>query len=210
MSIKVAIVEDDTGVRQSLGALISGTPGFQCTGSYPNAEAALKQIPRDWPDVVLMDINLPGASGINCVAKLKALRPKVQIIIFTVHEDTNEIFKSLMAGASGYLIKDTPPAEILEAIGDVHRGGSPMSSHIARKVVDYFQHKGRTSEDIEALSGREMEVLTQLAKGHRYKEIADDLSISVLTVRSHLQRIYDKLHVRSRTEAVVKFLAGRS
>src|SRR5882724_8973800 len=122
MSIKVAIVEDDTGVRQSLGALISGTAGFQCTGGYPSAEAALKQIPRDWPDVILMDINLPGASGINCVAKLKALKPKIQIIIFTVHENTNEIFKSLMAGASGYLIKDTPPAEILEAIADVHRG----------------------------------------------------------------------------------------
>ena len=210
MPIKVAIVEDDTGVRQSLEALISGTPGFQCTGSYANAEAALRRTPRDWPDVILMDINLPGDSGITCTAKIKAVRPKVQVIIFTVHADTNEIFKSLMAGASGYLIKDTPPAQILEAIADVHGGGSPMSSQIARKVVDYFQSKGRTSEDVETLSNRELEVLTQLAKGHRYKEIAADLSISVLTVRSHLQRIYEKLHVRSRTEAVVKFLAGRS
>jgi DNA-binding NarL/FixJ family response regulator len=157
-----------------------------------------------------MDINLPGDSGITCVTKLKALKPKVQVIIFTVHADTNEIFKSLMAGASGYLVKQTPPAQILEAIADVHRGGSPMSSQIARKVVDYFQSKGRTSEDVETLSNRELQVLTQLAKGHRYKEIADDLSISVLTVRSHLQRIYEKLQVRSRTEAVVKFLAGRS
>jgi DNA-binding NarL/FixJ family response regulator len=210
MPIKVAIVEDDTGVRQSLEALISGTPGFQCTGSYANAETALRRTSHDWPDVILMDINLPEDSGITCVAKMKALRPKVQVIMFTVHADTNEIFKSLMAGASGYLIKDTPPAQILEAIEDVHRGGSPMSSQIARKVVDYFQRKGRTSEDVETLSNRELEVLTQLAKGHRYKEIADDLSISVLTVRSHLQRIYEKLQVRSRTEAVVKFLAGRS
>jgi len=210
MPIKVAIVEDDTGVRQSLEALISGTPGFECIGSHANAEAALRRIPHDWPDVILMDINLPGDSGIACVTKLKALKPKVQVIIFTVHADTNEIFKSLMAGASGYLVKQTPPAQILEAIADVHRGGSPMSSQIARKVVDYFQSKGRTSEDVETLSNRELQVLTQLAKGHRYKEIADDLSISVLTVRSHLQRIYEKLQVRSRTEAVVKFLAGRS
>lgn len=210
MAIRVAIVEDDTGVRQSLEALISGTPGFQCTGSYANAEVALRRAPHDWPDVILMDINLPGDSGITCVAKFKALRPRIQVIIFTVHADANEIFKSLMAGASGYLMKNTPPAQILEAIADVHRGGSPMSSQIARKVVDYFQSKGRTAEDVEALSGRELEVLTQLAKGHRYKEIADDLSISVLTVRSHLQRIYEKLQVRSRTEAVVKFLAGRS
>jgi DNA-binding NarL/FixJ family response regulator len=208
MPIKVAIVEDDTGVRESLAALIRGTSGFQCTGTYPNAELALKQIPDNWPDVILMDINLPKKSGIECVASVKALKPKVQIIIFTVHEDSNEIFNSLMAGASGYLIKDTPPAQILESIADVHRGGSPMSSHIARKLVDYFQRKGQATEVVESLSAREIEVLTHLAKGYRYKEIAEELSISVLTVRSHLQRIYEKLHVRSRTEAVVKFLSG--
>src|SRR5438309_1182183 len=170
MPINVAIVEDDAGVRESLAALIRGTAGFQCARAYPNAETALKQIPRDWPDVILMDINLPRKSGIECVANLKALKPKVQIIIFTVHEDTDEIFKSLMAGASGYLMKDTPPAQILEAIADVHRGGSPMSSHIARKLVDYFQNKGRSSVDVETLSSRELEVLTHLAKGYRYKE----------------------------------------
>ncbi len=209
MPINVAIVEDDSGVRESLAALIRGTAGFQCIGKFPNAELALRDLPKNWPDVVIMDINLPNQSGIECLTKLKALRPKLQILIFTVFEDSNEIFKALMAGASGYLIKETPPAEILEAIGEVHRGGSPMSGHIARKVVDYFQNKGKSSEDVGSLSARELEVLTYLAKGFRYKEIGDVLSISSLTVRSHLQKIYEKLHVRSRTEAVVKFL-GRN
>jgi DNA-binding NarL/FixJ family response regulator len=209
MPITVAIVEDDNGVRESLAALIKGTPGFQCLNKFPNAELALKELPRNWPDVVIMDINLPRQSGIECVAKLKALKPKLQILIFTVFEDSNEVFKALMAGASGYLMKDTPPAEILDAINEVHRGGSPMSGLIARKVVDYFQSKGKTSEDVGSLSARELEVLTYLAKGFRYKEIGDVLSISSLTVRSHLQKIYEKLHVRSRTEAVVKFL-GRN
>lgn len=209
MPINVSIVEDDSGVRESLAALISGTPGFRCTGAYPNAEMALKQFDRNPPEVVLMDINLPRMSGIECLARLKSLQPKLQILIFTVHEDSKEIFEALMAGASGYLLKETPPAEILEAITDVHRGGSPMSSQIARKVVDYFQRKGHAAENFQTLSQREMEVLMHLAKGYRYKEIADLLSISVLTVRSHLQRIYEKLHVRSRTEAVIKFLDSR-
>lgn len=207
--LQVAIVDDDTGVRESLAALINGTSGFRCSGAYPNGETALKQFGGNWPHVVLMDVNLPEMSGIECVVKLKALKPKLQILMLTVCEDSNEIFKSLMAGASGYLIKETPPAQILEAIADVHRGGSPMSSHIARKVVQYFQKRGQDSEFAENLSPRELEVLAHLAKGYRYKEIADLMSISVLTVRSHLQRIYEKLHVRSRTEAVVKFLSGR-
>lgn len=206
--INVAIVEDDSGVRESLAALIRGTVGFQCTNKYATAELALRELPKNWPDVVVMDINLPNQSGIECVAKLKLLKPKLQILIFTVLEDSNEIFKSLMAGASGYLIKETPPAEILQAITEVHRGGSPMSGSIARKVVNYFQKKGKFSEDVESLSARELEVLTHLAKGYRYKEIADALSISSLTVRSHLQKIYEKLQVHSRTEAVVKFLGS--
>jgi len=206
MPINVAIVEDDHGVRESLATLIQGTVGLQCSSRCSSAELALKELPKNWPDVVIMDLNLPRQSGIDCIVKLKALKPKVQILIFTIFEDSDEIFRSLKAGASGYLIKDTPPAEILEAITEVHRGGSPMSGHIARKVVDYFQTKGKLSEDVESLSSRELEVLSLLAKGHRYKEIANLLSISFLTVRSHLQRIYDKLHVHSRTEAVVKFL----
>ncbi len=209
MPINVAIVEDDTGVRESLAILINGTSGFRCSGAYPSGETALKQLCGSFPDVVLMDINLPRMSGIECVAKMKAMRPELQILMLTVYEDSNQIFESLMAGASGYLIKEAPPAEILEAIVDVRRGGSPMSSHIARKVVQYFQKRGQIPEVADNLSDRENEVLTYLAKGYRYKEIAELLSISVLTVRSHLRRIYEKLHVRSRTEAVVKYLGSK-
>ena len=209
MPINVAIVEDDTGLRESLTILINGTSGFRCSGAYSSAEVALKQVCGNWPNVVLMDINLPKMSGIECVAKLKTLKTDLQILMLPVYEDTNQIFESLMAGASGYLLKETPPAQILEAILDVHRGGSPMSSHIARKVVLYFQKRGQIPEVADNLSDRENEVLTYLAKGYRYKEIADILSISVLTVRSHLRRIYEKLHVRSRTEAVVKYLGSK-
>jgi DNA-binding NarL/FixJ family response regulator len=204
--IKVAIVEDDAGVRESMSVLLNGTSGFRCLAAFPNAEAALKQLPADWPDVVLMDINLPEISGIECVSRLKAIRPSLQIIMFTVYMENDKIFKSLMAGASGYLIKQTPPAQILEAIGEVHGGGSPMSSQIARKVVQHIQQQGAVSDETAMLSKREYEILQHLAKGYQYKEIADILGISVLTVRNHLRNIYEKLHVRSRTEAVVKFL----
>ena len=204
--IKVAIVEDDAGVRDSMSILINGTRGFRCISTFPNAEVALKKLPLDWPDVVLMDINLPEISGIECVSKLKAIRPALQILMLTVYMENDKIFQSLVAGASGYLIKQTPPAQILEAIAEVHRGGSPMSSHIARKVVQFVQQQGATAGDTGTLSKREHEILRHLAKGYQYKEIADMLGISVLTVRNHLRNIYDKLHVRSRTEAVVKFL----
>ena len=204
--IKVAIVEDDAGVRESMSVLINGTAGFRCINTFPNAEVALKKLPLEWPDVVLMDINLPEISGIECVSRLKAIRPSLQILMLTVYMENEKIFKSLMAGASGYLIKQTPPAQILDAIAEVHRGGSPMSSHIARKVVQFVQQQGASTEETANLSKREHEILTQLAKGYQYKEIADMLGISVLTVRNHLRNIYEKLHVRSRTEAVVKFL----
>jgi DNA-binding NarL/FixJ family response regulator len=207
--IKVAIVEDGTGVRESLAIVLNGTAGFRCTGAYANAETALREIKFNCPDVVLMDINLPKMSGVECVAKLKAARPELHVLMLTICEDTQEIFDSLKAGASGYLLKETPTAEILEAVADVTKGGAPMSSQIARKLIQYFQKMGPDEEIAENLSKREIEVLTYLAKGYRYKEIADALSISALTVRSHLQRIYDKLHVRSRTEAVVKFLGSK-
>jgi DNA-binding NarL/FixJ family response regulator len=189
--------------------VLNGTAGFRCTGAYANAETALREIKFNCPDVVLMDINLPKMSGVECVAKLKAALPELHVLMLTICEDTQEIFDSLKAGASGYLLKETPTAEILEAIADVTKGGAPMSSQIARKLIQYFQKMGPDEEIAESLSKREIEVLTYLAKGYRYKEIADALSISALTVRSHLQRIYDKLHVRSRTEAVVKFLGSR-
>ena len=207
--IKVSIVEDDAGVRESMSVLINGTGGFRCISAFPNAEMALKNLPLNWPDVVLMDINLPEISGIECVSRLKAMRPALQIIMLTVYMENEKIFKSLVAGASGYLIKQTPPAQILEAIAEVHRGGSPMSGNIARKVVQYVQQQGTPSSETAALSKREQEILSQLAKGYQYKEIADALGISALTVRNHLRNIYEKLHVRSRTEAVIKFL-GKS
>jgi DNA-binding NarL/FixJ family response regulator len=206
MPIKVAIVEDDTRIREGLAVLLNGSDEFSCVGSYPNAEVALKQMPQQWPDVVLMDINLPNMSGIECVAGLKELRPALQIIMLTICADDEEIFDSLRKGASGYLIKKTPPAKILEAIVDVHCGGAPMSSAIARRVVQYMRQEPASPGKPENLSKREYEILGYLAKGYQYKEIADVLSISLLTVSTHIKNIYEKLHVHSRTEAVVKFL----
>ena len=205
-AIKVAIVEDDTGVREGLTFVIKGTSGFSCTGSYANAESALKAMPLDWPDVVLMDIHLPKMSGIDCTGQLKEMNPGLHIVMLTAYEDDDLIFKSLQAGASGYLLKRTPPAEIVEGLLDVYQGGSPMTSSIARKVVRHFQQKPSNNE-LANLSKRELEILKLLTEGCLYKEIGDQLSISAVTVRSHLRNIYEKLHVRTRTEAVVKFLA---
>jgi DNA-binding NarL/FixJ family response regulator len=207
MSIKVAIVEDDGKVRESIAVLLDGTPGFSCVGSFPNAEVALAQMAQNWPEVVLMDINLPKMSGIDCVAKLKEIHAALQIIMLTAHDDNELLFRSLAAGASGYLIKQTPPAEIMEAIVDVQKGGSPMSSSIARKLVQHFQKQRQTADEAEHLSKREVEILSYLAKGYQYKEIGELLTISALTVRSHLRNIYEKLHVRTKTEAVAKFLS---
>lgn len=206
MAIKVSIVEDDEGVRDSLAALINDAEGFQCISSHASAEDAIAQIPLKKPDVVLMDINLPSMSGIDCVRKLKEILPQTQIMMLTMYEDGEQIFNSLAAGASGYLLKRTPPAKLLEAITEVQRGASPMSGKIARVVVQYFQQKSQPAAGAQVLSKREQEILDLLAKGFRYKEIADTLSISFDTVRSHLRNIYDKLHVSSRTEAVVKYL----
>jgi DNA-binding NarL/FixJ family response regulator len=205
MPISVAIVEDDARYRESIAIMIDGAEGFRCTGAYPNAEIALKEIPNRWPEVLLADINLPKMSGILCVARLKDLKPSLQILMLTAYMDGEQIFDSLKAGASGYLIKKTPPAKILEAIADVHAGGAPMSNAIARKVVQFFQEE-RPSDDTKNLSNREYEILGCLSKGHSYKEIGESLSISALTVRTHIRNIYEKLHVRSRTEAVLKFL----
>jgi DNA-binding NarL/FixJ family response regulator len=208
MPIKVAIVEDEAGIRESLAILINGADGFKCAATFPNAEVALKQLPRDWPDVVLMDINLPNMSGIECVAKLKEMRPALQVLMLTICADDDEVFNSLMNGASGYLLKKTPPAEILDAITEVHAGGAPMSGAVARKVVRYFQLQ-KSASNTDCLSKRENEILGYLAKGFQNKEIADALSITAPTVSKHIQNIYEKLHVHSRTEAVVKFLSNR-
>ena len=208
MSISVSIVEDDPQVRSSLAKLIDGAPGFRCVSRHGSAEEALVEIPKVKPEVVLMDINLPGINGVECVRKLKPQLPKAQIIMLTVYQNTEHIFNALKAGATGYMLKQTPPAELLAAIKEVHGGGSPMSSHIARKIVQSFQHSAAATAEAESLSPREAEVLDLLAKGFLYKEIAEQMKVSYATVHTHIRHIYEKLHVRSRTEAVAKHLGG--
>ena len=204
--IDVAIVEDEDDVREALGVLINGSEGFRCVQRYPSAEKALPAMLRNKPDVVLMDINLPGMSGIECIRQLKAHQPALPIMVLTVYDDDDKIFESLRAGASGYLLKKTPPAKLLEAILELHGGGSPMSAGTARRVVQSFQSMGPSTKETENLSNREHEILFYLAKGYQYKEIADAMFISFETVRTHLRNIYQKLHVRSRSEAVLKVL----
>ncbi|HWV98754.1 MAG TPA: response regulator transcription factor [Candidatus Acidoferrum sp.] len=204
--ISVSIVDDEAALRDSIATFINGSPGFRCASSYGSAEAALSGLPADKPDVVLMDINMGGLNGIECVRKLKALSPGLQLVMFTVYEDTDQIFKALAAGATGYLLKRLPPAKLLQAIQDVHEGGSPMSSSIARKVVASFQMAPADSKQRPRLSPREENVLDFLAKGFTYKQIAGELDISIATVRTYLRRVYEKLHVQSRTEAVAKYL----
>jgi DNA-binding NarL/FixJ family response regulator len=207
MSIAVSIVEDDPGVRASLARLIDKSPGFSCLSQHPSAENAIQELPRANPAVVLMDINLPGLSGVECVRRLKPALPGTQIIMLTVYQNTEHIFNALAAGATGYLLKQTPPDDLLAAIRDVHSGGSPMSSHIARKIVQSFQKPPSQTRDQENLSPREAQVLDLLAKGYLYKEIADKLALTYATVHTHIRHIYEKLHVRSRTEAVARHLA---
>ncbi len=207
MSVRVAIVEDDRTVRDNLAVLIGAAPGFSCVASCASAEEAWRQLPSLAPDVVLMDIHLPGKSGIACVARLKTLVPDTQVIMLTIEEDSEQVFDSLKAGATGYLVKHATPEEILEAVAEVHNGGAPMSSHIARKVVTTFREPASAGDSEAGLSSREEEVLRLLAKGHRTKEIAEELDLSVGTVNTYVRHIYDKLHVRSRAEAVARFLA---
>lgn len=188
-------------------AVLAGAPAVRCLRAYPDGEEALRGIPAEPPDVVLMDINLPGMNGIQCVAQLKARLPRLQVLMLTTYEDTKLIFDSLRAGASGYLLKNMSPAEVVQAVEQVHAGGAPMSMAIARKVVEHFQRIPQPASEVERLSKREQEILALLAKGYLNKEIADQLNIAVGTVRVHLHTVYEKLHVQSRTQAVVKFLA---
>lgn len=202
-SVRVALVEDDSEVREGLKLLLSASTCCRCVGAYGSGEDALLALPTLRPDVVLMDINLPGMSGIDCIRKLKSTVPEIQIMMLTVFEDHDRIFQSLNAGASGYLLKQTPPASLLDGIVELHRGGSPMSTQIARHVVDAFrQPHSETAASV--LSPREKEIIALLAKGFLYKEIADQLGLSVETIRTHIHNTYEKLHVRSRTEAVMK------
>lgn len=206
MPITVSIVEDDTAAGKILSAGIDRTPGFRFVSRFGDAESALVALPQDKPDVVLMDINLPGMSGVECVRQLKPLLPGTQFVMLTVYEDADHIFNALTAGAAGYLLKQTPRAELVAAIEDVHRGGSPMTSNIARKVVQSFQQAGASQHEMENLSPREQEVLNLLARGFLYKEIAESLGLSVPTVNTYIRRIYEKLQVRSRGQAVAKYL----
>ena len=199
-------MDDEKELCHSIETFINGSTGFRCVSSYHSGEAALKHLPQDRPDVVLMDIHLTGISGIECVERLKVMMPEMQVMMLTVYEDTDQIFKALSAGASGYMLKRLTPAKLLEAIREVHKGGSPMSGPIARKVVASFQGAGRTNDEKTLLSSREKMVLECFAKGLTYKQAADLLSISIDTIRTYVRRIYEKLHVQSRTEAVAKYM----
>jgi len=207
--IRVSLVEDDQGTREKLQAVLANAPSLRCLNAYGSGEEALQKLPTAVPDVVLMDINLPGINGIECVSQLKAKLPKLQILMLTTYEDSKLIFDSLRVGASGYLLKNMPPAEVVQAVEQVSVGGSPMSMAIARKVVNYFQQIKQAPAELDLLSKREQEILALLAKGYLYKEIADQLGITPGTVRVHLHTVYEKLHVSSRTEAVIKFLGNQ-
>jgi len=205
MAIAVSIVEDDSQARKILAGWVNRAAGFRLAGEWGDAESALKNLPQKAPNVVLMDINLPGMSGVEAVKRLKPELPATQFVMLTVYEDADHIYSALAAGATGYLLKQTPREELLSALEEVHRGGSPMTSNIARKVVQSFGHTSAAVADGEGLSPREQEVLELLARGYLYKEIADRLNISVPTVNTYVRRIYEKLHVRSRGQAVAKY-----
>ncbi|MCD6660579.1 MAG: response regulator transcription factor [Lentimicrobium sp.] len=202
--IRVMVVEDDDAIRNGLHLLIDGSEGYSCVASCRTAEEALEILPGLLPDVVLMDINLPGMSGIECIICIKNSWPELQVMMLTVFDNSEEIFKSLSAGATGYLLKKTPPAKLLEAIRELASGGSPMSGEIARKVVQTFARPVFHSVSSVSLTPREEEILNYLSKGFLYKEIASELYISIETVRTHVRKIYQKLQVRTRTEALLK------
>lgn len=206
--IRISVVEDDSVVREQIVHQIESVPGFTCVSNHRSGEEAIESLPAYEPDVVLMDINLPRLNGIDCVRNLKGILPKTQFIMLTVYEDANVIFKSLLAGAVGYLLKGElgSDAQVRDAVRDAMRGGSPLNSLIARKIVQHFHHQPVHVGNHQPLTVREREVLELLSKGLPYKEIADMLGVSIETVRKHCHNIYEKLQVNSRTEAVVKFL----
>ena len=206
MRAGVVIVEDDRAVRENLEALIRTDERLRLLGAFASAEDALREIPLLHPGVVVMDINLPRMSGIECVGRLKILLPRVLVLMLTVYEDDDSIFRALKAGANGYLVKRDAAEKLLEALQEVQHGGAPMSAHIARQVVQFFHRSETPAIEDERLSPRESEILDQLVKGLVLKEVADQLGIGLETVRTHVNHIYQKLHVRSRTEAVVKYL----
>jgi DNA-binding NarL/FixJ family response regulator len=207
-ALRVCIVEDDPPFREHLTALIGGSEGLVCGGAYPTAEAALQNISSDRPDVVLLDLQLPAKSGLDCLSEISVRWPALPILVLTICDDADRIFRALEAGASGYLLKPVAPTRLLEAIAEIHAGGAPMSSHIARLVLRRFREQGRIRERLEALTARESEILELLSQGFLSKEIGERLGISVRTIETHLHHIYHKLHVCSRAQAVAKFLRG--
>jgi DNA-binding NarL/FixJ family response regulator len=206
MPINVAIVEDDEEIRATLSDRIAGSSWLHLVCCCPDAETALTELPRNKPDVVLMDINLPKMDGVECVRRLKPQLPDAQFVMLTVYEDNNRLFQSLTAGASGYLLKRTSPAKLLAAIREAQGGGSPMTPQIARRVVQHFRRLPEPASELQKLTPRENDVLDQLAKGFRYKEIVENLGITQGTLNGYIRSVYEKLHVQSRTEAVVKYL----
>ena len=206
MAIRVSIIEDNVPFAKTLQkCLESSAANITCQAIYPTAEAAVAELPQHMPDLAIVDLNLPGMNGIEFIARLKTQCPKVLFLVLTTYEESSLIFDALKAGACGYLLKRTPPSELISAIVQATEGGSPMSPQIARQVVNFF-HKAPRNEKLECLTERELAVLDHLAQGAMYKEIADRLQISIDTVRTHLRKIYEKLHVHSRTEAVLKYL----
>jgi DNA-binding NarL/FixJ family response regulator len=206
---KIAIVEDNKVIRESLTEFVHADPECRCVCACATAEEALKVFPKHEPEIVLMDIQLPNMSGIDCIAQLKQILPSVQIIMVTVYEDTERIFKALRMGACGYLLKRCAPEELISAIREVRQGGAPMSREIARKVIASFQEPATAATEVEDLTAREREILELLASGFPNKEIADRVGLTDGTVRWHLRHVYNKLHVRSRTEAALKFRSAK-
>ena len=207
--IRVAIIEDDRPTREGLGMLINGTPGYHCVGTYRTVEDALRAIGRDVPDVLLLDINLPGMPGSEGVKPLKQRHPPMEILMLTVYAEQDKVFESICNGASGYLLKETPPAKLLEAISEAHRGGAPMSPEIARKLVTLFQKTGPTEKIEEQITPQEVRLLKLLSEGYSYQGAAERLNISINTVRDYVRSIYEKLHVHSKSAAVTKALRSR-
>jgi DNA-binding NarL/FixJ family response regulator len=210
MQITVSIVEDIRGTRENLVTLLNGEPGLRCLNAYATGEEAVRGIPTDKPDVALVDIKLPGMSGIECVAKLKTMVPDLRLLMLTTYEEHDLIFNSLRAGASGYLLKQMLHGELVQAIEQVHAGGAPMSMQIARKVVNYFNQLPTPVTDVKTLTRREHEILELLTKGFYYKEIGSSLGISMNTVWTHLKHVYEKLHVQSRKDATLKFVGRQT
>jgi DNA-binding NarL/FixJ family response regulator len=207
--ITVSVVEDLEDIREGMVSLLQASDDFLCIASYPDAESAMRELPELRPDIVIMDINLPGASGISAVRHLSGRCPSCEFLMFTIYENNEQVFEALQAGASGYLLKTTPPEEMLEALRELHAGGSPMSAQIARKVVRSFRQETASHENAFRLTAKESEVLDGLARGLLYKEIADHLGINTSTVRQRIHKIYAKLHVQNRTEALNKVQGNR-